>query len=134
MLHAAAMTQTVYLCFRDREERVAGCCHHSDSVLVFQGHRGRCCRLLPSLRQCTCVSATERKVLQAAAMTQTDTGAPVIIHPGRNSDAPAEIIRILQEAGGDITKTVMSHLDRKCPPFQGLCKVTKVLKIQNETG
>ena len=52
-------------------------------------------------------------MLQAAALTQTETGAPVIIHPGRSSEAPAEIIRILQEAGGDITKTVMSHLDSK---------------------
>ncbi|RVE68593.1 hypothetical protein OJAV_G00092930 [Oryzias javanicus] len=30
----------------------------------------------------------------------------------RNPAAPAEILRILQEAGGDISKTVMSHLDR----------------------
>ena len=71
VLQAAAITQTVYLCFSDREEGVAGFCHHSDSVLVFQGQRGRCCRLLSSLRQCTCVSATERKVLHAAAITQT---------------------------------------------------------------
>ena len=71
VLQASVITQTMYLCFRDREEGVAGRCHHSDNVLVFQGQRGRCCRPLPSPRQCSCVSGTERKVLQASAITQT---------------------------------------------------------------
>uniref|UniRef100_A0A672N5Q5 N-acetyltaurine hydrolase n=1 Tax=Sinocyclocheilus grahami TaxID=75366 RepID=A0A672N5Q5_SINGR len=46
------------------------------------------------------------------AHAQTQLGCPVIIHPGRNKAAPGEVIRILQEAGGNISKTVMSHLDR----------------------
>eukprot|EP00918_Siedleckia_nematoides_P068215 GHVU01148491.1.p1 GENE.GHVU01148491.1~~GHVU01148491.1.p1 ORF type:complete len:351 (+),score=41.60 GHVU01148491.1:53-1105(+) len=54
----------------------------------------------------------ERKSLQASAYMQTELGCPVIIHPGRNPAAPLEIIRVLQEAGGDISKTIMSHLDR----------------------
>lgn len=57
-------------------------------------------------------------MLQAVAHAQTDTGAPVIIHPGRSSEAPDEIVRILQEAGGDISKTVMSHLDSMSPTSQ----------------
>lgn len=56
--------------------------------------------------------ANERKVLQAAAAAQIETGAPVIIHPGRNPKAPEEILRVLQEAGGDVSRTVISHLDR----------------------
>ncbi|XP_052582741.1 phosphotriesterase-related protein isoform X2 [Peromyscus californicus insignis] len=55
---------------------------------------------------------SERKVLQATAHAQAQLGCPVIIHPGRSPDAPFQIIRILQEAGADISKTVMSHLDR----------------------
>ncbi|XP_055285304.1 phosphotriesterase-related protein isoform X2 [Moschus berezovskii] len=55
---------------------------------------------------------SERKVLQATAHAQTQLGCPVIIHPGRNQSAPFQIIRVLQEAGADISKTVMSHLDR----------------------
>ncbi|KAM5157628.1 N-acetyltaurine hydrolase [Mantella aurantiaca] len=55
---------------------------------------------------------SERKVLQATAEAQTQLGCPVNIHPGRNSDAPFQILRILQEAGADVSKTVMSHLDR----------------------
>jgi len=58
------------------------------------------------------LTTTERKVLQASAKAQQATGAPLIIHPGRNEAAPMEIVEILQEAGADIRHTVMSHLDR----------------------
>ncbi|NP_001038846.2 N-acetyltaurine hydrolase [Danio rerio] len=58
------------------------------------------------------ITESEKKVLQATAHAQTRLGCPVIIHPGRDNKAPVEVIRILQEAGGDISKTVMSHLDR----------------------
>ncbi|XP_078790378.1 N-acetyltaurine hydrolase isoform X2 [Oryzias latipes] len=58
------------------------------------------------------ITDSETKVLRATAHAQAQLGCPVIIHPGRSPAAPAEILRILQEAGGDISKTVMSHLDR----------------------
>lgn len=58
------------------------------------------------------LTESEKKVLQATAHSQAQLGCPVIIHPGRSSRAPFQIIRILQEAGADISKTVMSHLDR----------------------
>ncbi|XP_075443603.1 N-acetyltaurine hydrolase isoform X2 [Ascaphus truei] len=58
------------------------------------------------------LTESEKKILQATAEAQTQLGCPVIIHPGRNSDAPFQIIQILQESGADISKTVMSHLDR----------------------
>lgn len=58
------------------------------------------------------ITESEIKVLRATAHAQSQLGCPVIIHPGRDSNAPAEVVRILQEAGGDISKTVMSHLDR----------------------
>lgn len=46
-------------------------------------------------------------------ITHTCTGAPLIIHPGRDSEtAPFEILDILEAAGADISRTVMSHLDR----------------------
>lgn len=58
------------------------------------------------------ITESEKKVLKATAHAQAQLGCPVIIHPGRNPAAPAEVVRILQEAGGDISRTVMSHLDR----------------------
>lgn len=60
----------------------------------------------------------EKKVLRATAAAQVETGVPVIIHPGRHPTAPAEIIRLLQEAGADVSKVVMSHLDRECSSYK----------------
>lgn len=58
------------------------------------------------------VTPTERKSLCAAAAAQQQLGAPLIIHPGRTPEAPMEVVQILQEAGADINKTVISHLCR----------------------
>jgi len=54
----------------------------------------------------------ERKSLIASGMAQSQAKCPLIIHPGRDEKAPFEIIDVLREAGADISKTVMSHLDR----------------------
>lgn len=54
----------------------------------------------------------ERKSLRAAARAQIITGAPLLIHPGRNPQAPLEIMEIVRESGGDPSRTIMSHVDR----------------------
>ena len=54
----------------------------------------------------------ERKVLRASAKAQRFTGAPLLIHPGRNEAAPAQIIEVLEGAGADLDRTIISHLDR----------------------
>ncbi|MGI9336758.1 MAG: phosphotriesterase family protein [Gammaproteobacteria bacterium] len=54
----------------------------------------------------------ERKVLQASAAAQRETGASINVHPGRHRDAPFEIVDIVAQAGGDSTRLVMSHIDR----------------------
>jgi len=61
------------------------------------------------------ITEDEKKVLRAAVEAQKRTGAPLIIHPGRNSEAPIQILQILEEAGANLQKTVMSHLDRTVP-------------------
>lgn len=58
------------------------------------------------------LTESERRVLQAAAQAQAQLRCPVTIHPGRSSEAPFQIIRLLQEAGAKAAKTVMCHLDR----------------------
>ena len=35
-----------------------------------------------------------------------------MIHPGRDEAAPMEIIDVLNDAGADLTRTIISHLDR----------------------
>jgi phosphotriesterase-related protein len=54
----------------------------------------------------------ERRAIIATGEVQAQLGCPVSFHPGRHPEAPFEIIRLFQEAGGDAKKAVMSHLDR----------------------
>ncbi|XP_053682943.1 phosphotriesterase-related protein-like [Sabethes cyaneus] len=58
------------------------------------------------------ITAFERKAIQATAETQSVLNCPVTFHPGRERDAPFEIVRVYLEAGGKADKCVMSHLDR----------------------
>ena len=58
------------------------------------------------------LTANERKSVAAAAVAQQETGAAILIHPGRHPDAPAEILEILAESGADISRVIMGHLDR----------------------
>ena len=58
------------------------------------------------------LTENERKSLVAAAMAQRETGAAILIHPGRHPDAPAEILEILAGGDADISRVIMGHLDR----------------------
>ena len=58
------------------------------------------------------LTANERKVLRASARAQRDTGAAILIHPGRDEPSPEEILDVLEGAGGDLTRTIIGHLDR----------------------
>ncbi|MGE3371461.1 MAG: phosphotriesterase [Rhizobiaceae bacterium] len=57
----------------------------------------------------------ERKVLLAGAMAQQRTGAPITIHTARHPDSPLEIVEVLANAGVDLRRVVMGHLDRTSP-------------------
>lgn len=65
------------------------------------------------------IADSERRSLIAAAKAQAQVGCPLIIHPGREESSPFEIIDILRVAGADLSKTVMSHLDRTFIPNSG---------------
>jgi phosphotriesterase-related protein len=54
----------------------------------------------------------ERRNLRAAARASKITGASINVHPGFSEAAPLEICDILQEAGADLSRVVISHLDR----------------------
>lgn len=58
------------------------------------------------------LAGNERKVLRASAQAQRITGAPLLIHPGRDETAPVQVIEVLNEAGADLGRTIMGHLDR----------------------
>ncbi len=62
----------------------------------------------------------ERKSVRAAVKAQQATGALLMIHPGRNEQAPQEIVDTLQELGADLSRTVMMHIDRTVFNFDTL--------------
>lgn len=67
----------------------------------------------------------ERKVLIASARAQALTGAPLLIHPGRNERAPLEIIEVLAKAGADLDHTIISHIDRTVFLRETLTKIAE---------
>jgi phosphotriesterase-related protein len=54
----------------------------------------------------------EKKVVRAAVEAQRQTGAPLMIHPGRDQSAPMLICELIRKQGGDLRRTVMCHIDR----------------------
>ena len=69
------------------------------------------------------LTPNERKVLRATARAQSETGAAILIHPGRNQEAPREILEILAEGGGDLNRTIMGHLERTVSDFGVLTEI-----------
>ena len=54
----------------------------------------------------------EKKVLEAAVIAQRETGAPMLIHPGRRERAPLELLEAVDKWGGNVERTVMGHVER----------------------
>jgi phosphotriesterase-related protein len=58
------------------------------------------------------LTETERRVLAAAADAQRETGAAINVHPSRRPAGLFEAVDILAAAGADLSRVVMSHIDR----------------------
>lgn len=56
----------------------------------------------------------EKKSLRAAVAAQLATGAALMVHPGRDPRSPVEIAELVDQAGGDLTRTIICHIDRTC--------------------
>lgn len=56
----------------------------------------------------------EKKSLRAAVAAQIETGVPLMVHPGRDPLSPVEIAEIVDQEGGDLTRTTICHIDRTC--------------------
>lgn len=54
----------------------------------------------------------EQKSVRAAVAAQRQTGAPLMIHPGRHPRAPFEILDLVGKEGGDLARTIMCHVER----------------------
>jgi len=53
----------------------------------------------------------ERKVLGASARAQRQTGAPMNVHPSMSDELVMENIKILKDAGADLSRVAISHVD-----------------------
>jgi phosphotriesterase-related protein len=58
------------------------------------------------------VRPAEQKVLHAAVAAQKRTGAVLMVHPGRDSQAPSHAVDIVQRAGGDPARLIVAHMER----------------------
>jgi phosphotriesterase-related protein len=54
----------------------------------------------------------ERKVLRGAIIAQRETGAPLMVHPGRHPDMPMQLAEFVRKEGGDVRRTIMCHICR----------------------
>ena len=54
----------------------------------------------------------EKKVVRAAVHAQRETGAPLMIHPGRHERLPLEVLDLVNKEGGDLRRTIMCHVER----------------------
>ncbi len=60
---------------------------------------------------------TERKVMRACAAAQQRTGVAINIHPSWSDELVLETINILGDAGADLSRIIISHIDGICYPF-----------------
>jgi phosphotriesterase-related protein len=54
----------------------------------------------------------EKKVLRAAVAAQRETGAALMIHPGRHERLPLAIVDFIRKEGADLDRTIMCHIER----------------------
>jgi len=54
----------------------------------------------------------EKRVMRAAIVAQQETGAAINVHPGRHPDQPQEVADFLRAHGADLSRVVISHIDR----------------------
>lgn len=68
----------------------------------------------------------EKRAIRATGEIQEVLGCGVSFHPGRDAQAPFEIMRLYLEAGGRADKAVMSHLDRTIFDMDQLLEFSKL--------
>jgi phosphotriesterase-related protein len=59
----------------------------------------------------TPLADSERKVLRCCAAAQLETAVAISIHPGATDEIGLEIVQMLKEAGADLSRVVIGHMD-----------------------
>ena len=57
-------------------------------------------------------TGTEKRVMRAAFIAASDTGAAINVHPGRDPDQPQEVANFARTVGHPTERIVISHIDR----------------------
>ncbi len=57
----------------------------------------------------------EEKILRASAQAQQASGAALSIHPGFSPQSIWDATRIIEEEGGDLSRTIMCHVEHRLP-------------------
>jgi phosphotriesterase-related protein len=65
----------------------------------------------------------EKKVLRASALAQQRTGAAISVHPSSSDDLVLEIMDILGEAGADLHRTIICHVNHFGFSREALCRL-----------
>ncbi len=78
-------------------------------IMVGVGDTGVHAGIIGEIGCSTPLEDSERKVLRASATAQRRTGAALNIHPTMSEYGVLEIIKILGDAGADLSRTVISH-------------------------
>jgi len=67
----------------------------------------------------------EKKSLLAAVEAQKRTGANLNIHPGQAEEAAWEIVELIDQAGADLSRTTIDHIDRAVREPENRLKLLK---------
>ncbi len=94
-------------------------------ITIGVGDSGICAGIIGEIGGSWPLQDNERKVMHAAAHAQQLTGASINIHPGRKTEAPLEIVEILDDAGADLSRVIMSHIDARIRDHSRRCKLAK---------
>ena len=71
------------------------------------------------------LTPNERKVLRSGARSQRESGASITVHPGRDETAPFEVLDVLENAGADLSRVIICHLDRTISDVDTLLKLAR---------
>jgi phosphotriesterase-related protein len=59
------------------------------------------------------VAPIEMRAVQAAALAQRETGASISLHPGRNREAPFQLVEVLKQFHADLSRVIFCHIDAR---------------------
>tara|TARA_B100001029_G_scaffold88711_1_gene72765 strand:+ start:2770 stop:3837 length:1068 start_codon:yes stop_codon:yes gene_type:complete len=66
------------------------------------------------------LTENEKKSLKSAILAQKETGSAILIHPGRHESSPSEIIDFIQSEDGELSRTIIGHIERTLYDYNNL--------------